>query len=59
MTEFGKQYLPKWLRGRLIVTPHAAWTSADALRDMRVKAIETARDYLTQGILRNCLNPKR
>jgi D-3-phosphoglycerate dehydrogenase len=49
----------EWLRGRLIVTPHVAWASADAVRDMRVKAVETARDYLTKGILRNCLNPER
>jgi D-3-phosphoglycerate dehydrogenase len=48
-----------WLRGRLIVTPHVAWASADAVRDMRVKAIETARDYLINGTLRNCLNSKR
>jgi lactate dehydrogenase-like 2-hydroxyacid dehydrogenase len=49
----------EWLRGRLIVTPHVAWASADAVRDMRIKAIETARDYLINGTLRNCLNPDR
>jgi phosphoglycerate dehydrogenase-like enzyme len=46
----------EWLRGRLVVTPHAAFLSADSIRDMRVKAIETAVDYLRDGTLRNCVN---
>ncbi len=46
----------EWLRGRLVVTPHVAWISRDAIRDMRVKAVETARDYLLSGVLRACLN---
>jgi phosphoglycerate dehydrogenase-like enzyme len=45
-----------WLHGRLVVTPHVAGISAASIRDMRVKAVETARDYLTTGALRHCVN---
>ncbi|HEX9466665.1 MAG TPA: C-terminal binding protein [Alphaproteobacteria bacterium] len=45
-----------WLRGRLVVTPHVASISAASIRDMRVKAVETARDYLATGALRHCVN---
>lgn len=45
-----------WLDGRLIVTPHAAFLSAEAIRDMRLKAVETAVDYLRSGRLRHCVN---
>jgi lactate dehydrogenase-like 2-hydroxyacid dehydrogenase len=45
-----------WLRGRLIATPHAAFLSADAITDMRRRAIETAVAYLDDGTLRHCVN---
>jgi phosphoglycerate dehydrogenase-like enzyme len=45
-----------WLRGRLVATPHVASISAASIRDMRVKAVETARDFLRNGTLRHCLN---
>jgi lactate dehydrogenase-like 2-hydroxyacid dehydrogenase len=45
-----------WLRGRLVVTPHAAFLSRDAIIDMRRKAVETAIAYLRDGALRNCVN---
>jgi phosphoglycerate dehydrogenase-like enzyme len=45
-----------WLHGRLVVTPHVASISPASIRDMRVKAIETARDYLLGGALRHCVN---
>ncbi len=45
-----------WLRGRLVVTPHVASISAASIRDMRIKGIETARDYLLNRTLRHCLN---
>ena len=45
-----------WLRGRLVVTPHAAFLSAEAIRDMRRKAVETALAYLQGGELRHCVN---
>jgi D-3-phosphoglycerate dehydrogenase len=45
-----------WTRGRVVVTPHAAFLSADAIDDMRRKAIETAVAYLRDGTLRHCVN---
>lgn len=46
-----------WIAGRLIVTPHAAFHSPEALADMRVKAAETAALFLRQGRLRNVYPP--
>jgi phosphoglycerate dehydrogenase-like enzyme len=48
-----------WLDGRLVVTPHAAFLSADAIRDMRVGAIATALLRLREGRLRHCVNADR
>lgn len=45
-----------WLDGRLILTPHAAFYSADGIRDLRRKCVETAVGYLRDGRLRNCVN---
>ncbi|MBV8535431.1 MAG: C-terminal binding protein [Alphaproteobacteria bacterium] len=45
-----------WLHGRLIATPHVGSISAASIRDMRVKAIATARDFLLTGTLRHCVN---
>jgi lactate dehydrogenase-like 2-hydroxyacid dehydrogenase len=45
-----------WTKGRIVVTPHAAFLSADAIDDMRRKAIETAVAYLRDGTLRHCVN---
>ena len=45
-----------WLDGRLILTPHAAFYSADGIRDLRRKCVETAIGYLRHGRLRNCVN---
>ena len=45
-----------WLRGRLVVTPHAAFLSADAIAEMRRKAVENALAYLRTGELRHCVN---
>ena len=42
--------------GRLILTPHAAFYSPDALYDMRYKSVETAVMYLTKNQLRACVN---
>ncbi|MDX2101282.1 MAG: NAD(P)-dependent oxidoreductase [Alphaproteobacteria bacterium] len=39
--------------GRVLLTPHSAFNSPQAGRDMRVKAIETARAFLETGVLRN------
>lgn len=45
-----------WLDGRLILTPHAAFYSAPGQRDLRRKAIETIRGYLSGEPPRNCVN---
>jgi lactate dehydrogenase-like 2-hydroxyacid dehydrogenase len=45
-----------WTRGRVVLTPHAAFLSTHAIADMRRKAIETAMAYLRDGSLRHCVN---
>jgi phosphoglycerate dehydrogenase-like enzyme len=45
-----------WLRGRMLLNPHAAFYSPDSLVDLRRKAIETAYFYLRDGTLGNCVN---
>jgi lactate dehydrogenase-like 2-hydroxyacid dehydrogenase len=45
-----------WIRGRMLLNPHAAWYSPDAFVDLRSKAMETAYFYLRDGKLMNCVN---
>ena len=45
-----------WIRGRMLLNPHAAWYSPDAFMDLRRKAAETAYNYLRDGELKNCVN---
>ena len=45
-----------WIRGRVLLNPHAAFYSPDSLGDLRRKAIETAYFYLRDGTLGNCVN---
>jgi phosphoglycerate dehydrogenase-like enzyme len=45
-----------WIRGRVLLCPHAAFFSPDSFRDLRRKAIETAYYYLRDGRLANCVN---
>ncbi len=45
-----------WLDGRLVLTPHAAFYSPDAMVDLRRKSIEVAVTYLRDGRLTNCVN---
>ena len=45
-----------WIRGRLVLLPHAAYYSAQSLWDIRFKAAETARLMIAEGRLRNCVN---
>jgi lactate dehydrogenase-like 2-hydroxyacid dehydrogenase len=45
-----------WLDGRLLLTPHAAWFSPAGRTDLRRKSAQTARDYLLDHRLRNCVN---
>jgi phosphoglycerate dehydrogenase-like enzyme len=44
---------------RLIVTPHAAWSSPESVADARRLAVETAMLYLCDGKLRNLVNTPR
>jgi D-3-phosphoglycerate dehydrogenase/C-terminal binding protein len=45
-----------WAKGRLLLSPHAAFYSAAGFADLRRKSIETAIAYLHRGELRNCVN---
>jgi len=45
-----------WLAGRLVVSPHAAWSSIESRRDARTKSTETMLACLLRGELRNCVN---
>lgn len=44
------------LASRLILSPHAAFYSADSLADLRRKSAAVAVDYLFSGRLRDCVN---
>ena len=45
-----------WIKGRVLLTPHAAFYSEDSLSDLRRKAIETVISYFRDGKLINCVN---
>jgi D-3-phosphoglycerate dehydrogenase/C-terminal binding protein len=45
-----------WIRGRVILGPHAAFFSPDAFADLRRKCAETVVGYLRDGKLANCVN---
>ena len=45
-----------WIRGRVLLNPHAAFFSPDAYVDQRTKGVQTALFYLRDGILVNCVN---
>ncbi len=45
-----------WIDDRLVLTPHAAFFSPDAVVDMRTKAIHLIADYLEGKPLRNWVN---
>ena len=47
-----RNYEP-WLAGRLIINPHNAFYSDQAMTKIRLNAAETARLYLNEGIHRN------
>ena len=47
-----------WLAGRLIVTPHSAFHSPEALVDIRRKGAETMRDVLVEGLATNVIRPE-
>jgi D-3-phosphoglycerate dehydrogenase/C-terminal binding protein len=45
-----------WTRGRLVLSPHAAFYSPDGIQDLRRKSIETIVAWLRDGRLMNCVN---
>ncbi len=45
-----------WIRGRVLLNPHAGFYSPDAFIDLRRKSMETAYRYLRHGELANCVN---
>jgi phosphoglycerate dehydrogenase-like enzyme len=45
-----------WIRDRLILTPHSAWSSVESCVDARTKSVAIVRDFLVSGRLRNCVN---
>jgi phosphoglycerate dehydrogenase-like enzyme len=45
-----------WLHGRLLITPHAAWSSVESRDDARKISMKTMMGYLKSGVLRSCLN---
>jgi len=47
------------LAGRLILTPHSAWSSPESAEDARRLSVETALMYLREGALRNLVNGDR
>ena len=46
----------KWLKGRLIVTPHVGFYSPEALKEMRIKASHEAKHVLGGKPARNPVN---
>ncbi|HZN26187.1 MAG TPA: C-terminal binding protein [Burkholderiales bacterium] len=45
-----------WIRGRMLLNPHAGFYSPDSFVDLRRKSMETAYFYLRDGKLTNCVN---
>ena len=45
-----------WTQGRVVLSPHAAFYSPDAMIDMRRKSLEVVLHYLRDGRLTNCIN---
>lgn len=45
-----------WLDGRLLITPHAAWSSAESRSDARTKSMATLLSFFERNELRSCLN---
>ncbi len=45
-----------WIKGRVLLSPHAAFYSAASFVDQREKSVMTALHYLRDGALMNCVN---
>lgn len=48
----------KWIQGRLLLTPHAAFYCEEAHEEMRQKAAQTGYEFVTEERLRNCVNER-
>ncbi|MEL7155185.1 MAG: C-terminal binding protein [Actinomycetota bacterium] len=46
----------EWLRDRLLITPHSAFSTPESVFDMRSKGGRVAVSYLNGGRLQNCVN---
>jgi C-terminal binding protein len=46
-----------WLEGRLIITPHSAYLTPEAHRDIRIKSAETMRAALLTNRPQNVITP--
>jgi phosphoglycerate dehydrogenase-like enzyme len=47
-----------WLEGRLIITPHSAYLTPEAHRDIRIKSAETMRAALFTNRPQNVITPE-
>ena len=52
-----EQAQPLMNRDNVILTPHTAYRTVESLEAMRTMAAETAVEFLTEGKLRNVVNP--
>lgn len=48
-----------WLHGRLLITPHAAWSSVESRDDARSISMRTVVTYLKEKRLRSCVNQQQ
>lgn len=48
----------EWLEGRLVLTCHSAFYSAESFEDIRVKSAQTMRDVLIDGLKSNIITPE-
>lgn len=49
----GVQNREEWARGRVVLTPHVGGVSPQALEELRRRSVQTARDFLVDGTIRN------
>jgi D-3-phosphoglycerate dehydrogenase/C-terminal binding protein len=47
-----------WIKGRLVLTPHAGFYSPASSRDLRFKSVQHVLDYIRHGRLTTCVNRK-
>ncbi len=48
----------RWLRGRLALSPHAAFYSPSSDEELRRKSVQTGLAFLREGRLLNCVNAR-